>query len=380
MSDATLQLSQKRRWQYGILSVLLFIVIAFAIGEGLGWPFLGAPLERLLTERLERSVSFSSDTTQKISIPNKSNVDKFSIRFLGGVEIQAPQLEIAAPIWSKSPYFLHASDVILELRYIDLWRVYRAQSPKIEHLRIERLQATNLDSHLERQADGSASWQFGEQPTPLDTKNQLVALPSFGSLRVTKGVLSYVDVPLETNIDANFSFVNNEGKLGTHEEIADGKLKTNDETNIALQSNSTLQATASGSFQKLPLKIELESTSQLPISDKSNPNNSQNNKPLTIPVSLILNAKVGRAALDFKGNAVNALHMNDFSGKFNLKGPSMAAVGDLLGVTLPTTAEFTTGGFIDKKDSTWHVKVSNIDIGASHLNGDFTYEAGNRSG
>ncbi len=376
MSDATLQLSQKRRWQYGILSVLLFIVIGFAIGEGLGWPFLGPPLERLLTERLERRVSFSANTTQKILISNKSEVDKFSIRFLGGVELHAPQLEIAAPIWSKYPYFLHASDVILELRYIDLWRVYRAQSPKIEHLRIERLQATNLDSHLERQADGNASWQFGEQPTP---KNQLVALPSFGSLQVTKGVLSYVDVPLDTNIDANFSFVNNEGKLETHEKIADGKLKTNDEKNIALQSNSTLQATASGSFQKLPLKIELESSSQLPISDKSNPNNSQTNKPLTIPVSLILNAKVGRATLDFKGNAVDALHMNDFSGKFNLKGPSMAAVGDLLGVTLPTTAEFTTGGFIDKKDSTWHVKVSNIELGASHLNGDFIYEAGNRS-
>ena len=178
MSDSTLQLNQKWRWQYGILSVLLFIVIAFAIGEGLGWPFLGTPLERLLTERLERRVSFSANTTQKILISNKSEVDKFSIRFLGGVELHAPQLEIAAPIWSKYPYFLHASDVILELRYIDLWRVYRAQSPKIEHLRIERLQATNLDSHLERQADGNASWQFGEQPTPLDTKNQLVALPS----------------------------------------------------------------------------------------------------------------------------------------------------------------------------------------------------------
>lgn len=381
MGHATLQLSQKRRWQYGILSVLLFIVVAFAIGEWSGWPFLGPPLERLLTERLERRVSFSPNISQKILTANKSDVDKFSIRFLGGVELHAPQLEIAAPTWSKYPYFLYASDVILELRYIDLWRVYRAQSPKIQHLRIQRLQATNLDSHLERQADGSASWQFGEQPTP---KNQLIALPSFGSLQVTKGVLSYVDVPLDTNIDANFSFVNNEGKLETHEKIADSRLKTNNETNIVLQSNSTLQATASGSFQKLPLKIELVSTSQLPISDKSNPdnpnpNNSQANKPLTIPVALILNAKVGRATLDFKGNAVDALHMTDFSGKFNLKGPSLAAVGDLLGVTLPTTAEFTSGGFIDKKDSTWHVKLNNVDIGASHLNGDFTYEAGNRS-
>ena len=84
-----------------------------------------------MKERNEGKGRVSANTTQKILISNKSEVDKFSIRFLGGVELHAPQLEIAAPIWSKSPYFLHASAVILELRYIDFWRLYRAQSPKI---------------------------------------------------------------------------------------------------------------------------------------------------------------------------------------------------------------------------------------------------------
>jgi len=349
MNATAPRLNHQRRWPLVVAGVLLALVIGVAIGEWLAWPFLAAPLERILSEKLDRRVRFSASTDSKLSAPKVSSLNKsrtneapisvFGVRFIGGLRLHSAQLEIAAPTWSSAPYLLLARDVTLELRYIDLWRAYHAQP-----LRIQRLQATALDSHLERLADGRASWQFGTKPAPA---GQLMALPSFGSLQVTKGELHYSDVPLDTDINANFSFINNERKLAT-------------------------QANATGYYRKLPLKIELTSSGTLPeIADKV-----QLNKTLTVPVTLIFNAKVGRATLAFKGGTADVLHMTNFVGRFDLKGPSLGAVGDLLGVTLPTTAEFTAGGVINKHGSTWRVQVNTLDLGASHLNGTFVYEAG----
>lgn len=373
--EPSAKLSISRRWLY-LLGVFFMVIVAgIAVGEYLGWPFLVAPLERELTAKLERRVSFSA---------NKNAENKVSIRFLGGLRLNSPLLEIAAPSWSKAPHLLLANDIVLEFRYIDMWRAYCN-----EPLRIKRLQANSLDAHLERLADGRASWQFGKKST---SKNS-VAIPTFGRLQVNKGILSYKDVQLQTDIDADFSLVNGDNNNA-----------------IDASANTFLKAKATGYYHKLPLKIELVSSGTVstkavstkttslktaPVTQNGTDHSDTASQPLdaknmatkqvdnnlsdikdkveSIPITLDLNAKVGRAALTFKGTAANALNMNDFAGHFDLKGPSMAAVGDFFGVTLPTTAEFNTGGLINKQAGVWHVKVNNLDIGASHLNGDFRY-------
>ena len=373
--EPSAKFSIRRRWLYLLGGFFMVIVAGVAVGEYLGWPFLAAPLARELTAKLERRVSFSA---------NENAENKVSIRFLGGLRLNSPLLEIAAPSWSKAPHLLLANDVVLELRYIDMWRAYRD-----EPLRIKRLQANSLDAHLERFADGRASWQFGK----ISTSNNSVAIPTFGSLQVNKGVLSYKDVPLQTDIDADFSLVNGDNNKAINASV-----------------NTFLKANATGYYHKLPLKIELVSSGTVSTKAVSTKTASPKTASMTqngthhsdkvsqaldakniaikqvdsnrsdikdkvesIPITLDLNAKVGRAALIFKGTAANALNMTDFAGHFDLKGPSMAAVGDLFSVTLPTTAEFNTGGLINKQGGVWRVKVDNLDIGASHLNGDFRY-------
>ena len=373
--EPSAKFSISRRWLYLLGGFFMVIVAGVAVGEYLGWPFLAAPLARELTAKLERRVSFSA---------NENAENKVSIRFLGGLRLNSPLLEIAAPSWSKAPHLLLANDVVLELRYIDMWHAYRD-----EPLRIKRLQANSLDAHLERFADGHASWQFGK----ISTSNNSVAIPTFGRLQVNKGVLSYKDVPLQTDIDADFSLVNGDNNKAINASV-----------------NTFLKANATGYYHKLPLKIELVSSGTVSTKAVSTKTASPKTASMTqngthhsdkvsqaldakniaikqvdsnrsdikdkvesIPITLDLNAKVGRAALIFKGTAANALNMTDFAGHFDLKGPSMAAVGDLFSVTLPTTAEFNTGGLINKQGGVWRVKVDNLDIGASHLNGDFRY-------
>ena len=321
-----------RKWCVGLAVVLVCAVSAVALGEWLGWPFLAGPLQNLLSDKLDRKVRFSGEGTPKTG---------FAVRFMGGVHLTAPLLNIAAPDWSNTPYMLQAEDVALELRYVDMWRAYRG-----EPIRIHSLQARTLDSNMERMVDGQASWQFGVRPTPVN--NVLTGLPQFGTLRITNGLVHYADALLATSMDATLSLV-----PGTVS--ADG------------QSTSLAKVEANGSYRKLPLRILLSSSAEL---------SSKGSKPSALPVAVVIHATVGRALLDFKGMAPDALQPQNFSGRFTLQGPSMSAVGDPIGVTLPTTTSFKTDGALVKTGGRWQVVIDAATVGASHLKGAFTYESG----
>jgi len=83
---------------------------------------------------------------------------------------------------------------------------------------------------------------------------------------------------------------------------------------------------------------------------------------------------VGRAELNFEGSSTHIASLADLAGRFTLSGPSLAAVGDPLGVTLPTTAAFLSRGVVVREGDTWRVRLDNATVGGSHLHGAFTYQ------
>ncbi|MDP3085626.1 MAG: hypothetical protein Q8N44_18305, partial [Rubrivivax sp.] len=179
------------------------VLAGLAAGEGLGWPFLAAPLQSLLSERLQRQVSFDPADATPAALPVPPvPPEGFRVRFLGGVRLQAPQLAVAAPDWSRAPHLLRAQAVTLELRYVDLWRAARGQP-----LRIERLHAATLDGQLERLADGRVSWQFGPPPAAPTSATAPRPWPSFGDLQVVGGSLHYRDALLDTDVQVRLSLV-----------------------------------------------------------------------------------------------------------------------------------------------------------------------------
>ncbi len=299
--------------------MLIALVGAFAIGEWLGWPFLASPLQSFLSQTLNRRVLVSGDGT-------------FRVRFIGGVRLQAAQFEIGAPAWSATPHLLVARDIDLGMRYVDLWRSLRGQ-----RLRIERLHADWLDAHLERRADGQASWIFASDPAGRSHK-----LPLIGSLAAGTGLLHYRDVPLAIELEARLS--------------REGGLPAPDSTDV-----SVWRLVGSGRLRELPLQIELQATGEL--------------TPAT-PIKVNANASVGRARLDYSGTVLDSVNGLALSGRFALKGPSLAAVGDLAEVTLPTTAAFQSQGGVVKQGQTWNVVIDDATVGASRLNGAFVYEEG----
>ena len=302
---------------------------AVAIGESAGWPFLAAPLQGLLSDALGRRVQFSAGAD-------------FRVRFIGGLRLHAAGLEIAAPAWSSAPHLLRADGVELGLRYSDLWRAHRGQ-----RLRIEHLQAAALDAHLERDSQGRVSWQWATEPSAAAGTTPL--LPLFGTLKLGAGQLHYRDAPGAIDVQA--------------------QLRWSAGADNSAQPRGELRVNASGTLRQLPLKAQLVAWGVTPATATGE---------AAQPLPLTLTARIGRAQLDFEGTALDALKFDGLLGRFKLAGPSLAAVGDAVGVTLPTTGAFHSHGAIRRDGPRWQVVVDAASIGGSQLGGAFRYEADRR--
>ena len=316
-------------------SVVAIAVIGLGVCEVMGWPFLAAPMQRWLGDALERRVSLSADPAAR---------PEAVIRLLGRVEIRAAHLEIGAPRWSSAPHMLLARDARITFGYADLWRA-RQGAP----LRIRELRAVQLDGLLERLADGHASWQFGKNTDTPDTARLPARVPMFGRLQVDSGGLVYRDALMALDLDARFSLVE-----GADIAAASG---------AASGPAAGLQFKATGAFQGRPLSIDAHAAGVLPaVTDEA----------AALPVTI--NARVGRASLVFEGTATDALHLKALTGRFTLQGPSLAAVGDPLGVTLPTTGPFRAEGRLAKQGVVWNTVLDRVSIGSSRLAGAFVFD------
>ena len=353
---------------FGVL--LLVFGVAFGICEVLGWPFLAAPMQRWLGSTLERTVSFSEDPKAE---------PKVSVHLLGGIELTAAYLRIGTPPWSSAPYMLLARDSRLSLGYADLWRAHRG-----DPLRIRSLRAARLDGQFERLADGRASWQFGKKTNLPDTSEQATRMPVFGLLQVDAGAITYRDALLTAAVDATFSLADG-ASLAT---VAGSSASAASAASAASSSPAAsvgasgagsavaalaaapapapgLQLKATGSYRKLPVKIDVQTSGVLPaLADDA--------AVRALPVSI--DARVGRASVIFKGTATDALRLTALQGHFIVQGPSLAAVGDPVGVTLPTTGPFRTEGQLVKQGVVWNAVLDQMSIGSSRLAGSFIYD------
>ena len=85
-------------------------------------------------------------------------------------------------------------------------------------------------------------------------------------------------------------------------------------------------------------------------------------------------ARVGRAELSFDGSTTDPLHFTGLKGRFSVAGPSLGAVGDALGITLPTTPPFKTHGTLVKDGGLWKAVFDDGEHRQSRLDGAFTYD------
>ena len=326
-------MSRRRAWSWSLLGLAGAVLVALVACEALGWPFLVGPAQRMLADTLKRDVRLAD------------GADKGRIHLLGGLRVDIPLLEIGSAAWSKDPYFLRAENAQLRVAYAALWRAHRGDA-----LDIKRLHADRLIVHAERRADGSASWQFGE---PKAQQEKGTRLPRVRSLSVTNGELTVVDAPLKADIHADVHL----GDQDTSAPLPAG---------AASAPLTGLVVRATGTYGGFSLVGGLRSIGVMPLlaSDDDAP---------PVPVTLSLDAG-GRAALRFRGTVTDVLRLGGMTGKVRVSGASLSAIGDPLGVTLPTTGPFEIEGRVAKRGDVWNVLVDDATVGNSRLNAALTYD------
>lgn len=88
-----------------------------------------------------------------------------------------------------------------------------------------------------------------------------------------------------------------------------------------------------------------------------------------------LEGTAGAAKVLFDGRAASLLSARRLEGALRFAGPSLAAVGAPLGVTLPRTPAFQIEGRLSHDDGIWGLRADRATIGRSALGGEFRFDS-----
>lgn len=311
-------------------------MLGFAWAEQRGWPWLVQPAADVLGRLIDRRVDVSGG-------------ERARMHLWGAVSLSAPRLRVSAPDWAVkeagSPWLLELEDGELAVGYGALWRM--ARGGKVE---LQSLQARRVDAWLVRLPDGRASWQVGDPPPDDAEVDKEPSSPPWHSLTVHEMAmrqgLFHVDdrvLGLQARVSASVVPVAAAGAAG------DGQARWH------------WAAVAQGSHRGLPLSVRARSTEPWRLSADG---------------ELAVEGSVGHARIGYEGPAPDA--EGGVAGRFSLAGPSLAAVGEALGVTLPTTAAFRMQGSLQRQGERTRVKVDRASIGNSRLAGDFVHHRDRR--
>lgn len=329
MTPTTRARWRKAAWPLGLLLAMVLVVIGCEVA---GWPFLKGPAQKQLSQRLNRDIEFG---------------DRFQLKLFGSIRLDTSALRIGPPrdLPANSPLggnLVNATDAHLELPYstvFDLLRERENEAPP----RIASLRFGQVDAALKRQADGRANWTL---TTPKrDPARKQMDMPVVDELVLGKGHIVYDDGVLKTFIDARVST-----REGAH--VVDGR------------KSAGLVVEGKGRHEDRPFDFRATSAGVLPLVARDH--------STAVPITVLLNA--GDAKFSFEGTGTDIIGFHALDGAAALSGPSLAKVGDALGLTLPTTEPFDLKGRLSKSGQLWGLKNAALAVGDSRLGGQFSYD------
>lgn len=297
-----------------VSSLLLVLVAAVGINEALGWRWLQQPLQRVLERSADVHVRLDGE---------------FRLRLLPRPRVSAQRVVIGAAPGLPVPHLVAAERVFVEARWADLWRWHRGDS-----LALRTLSADALDAHLLRERDGRASWQLRGH---RDTAQTAPTRPRIDTWVMRRGVIHWRDVPMATDLELVLA---------------------------ARDSGNGYGGTLNGSYRELPLQLRIEADGLLPLIDANE----------RTPVALRIEGTAGASKVLFDGRAGALFEARHFEGRIDLGGPSLARVGEALGLTLPNTPAFRLQGQVVHADGVWTLKDAQVRLGGTAFGGDFRFD------
>lgn len=319
-----------RRIAAWILGFAALALAGLAACELAGWPFLKGPMQRQLTQRLDRPVTFG---------------DQFRLTLFRSIRLDTSALRIGPPSGQDagSPLggdLVNAQQAHVELPYATVRRLMKGDTsvaPRIASLRFGQ-----VDANVKRLADGQANWTMG-RPQAVEA-GRYMPLPAVDELVIRNGHIRFEDAIFKTELEASVS--TSEGQ------VADGRA-----TGLNVQGR--------GRHQMVPFEFHVASTGVLPLVASGSRD--------AVPIAIRL-AGGDNARFSFDGTATDVFGFEGIDGDASLSGPSLAKVGDTLGLTLPNTEAFTLRGHLSKSGARWSLNKAGLTVGDSRLRGNFSLD------
>lgn len=320
----------------------LLLVGGFALGEVAGWPWLAGPLERRLSDALQRPMRL---------LPGQG--EALRIRLLGRPQLDAGLLQIddssAVAGGVAGRPLLELRQLRLVLRWSDLFALARGslrrESDGAEPLlHIEELSAQGLRLQARRDAQGRANWVFAAAD-PAAPQRPALQL-QFGRLLLGEAEGSVIDIG--QTLELGF-------KLRMQSPPPQGQ--------------PALRAEASGRWRGQPFEAQLQAASAMPLIDAGSRE----------PVALQLQLASAAGTLRFDGQAVDLLAQRALSGRLEVQGRSLAGLGQLFNMTLPATPAYRLQAELQhaqqEPPGVWQVAVHKASVGGSDLQGALRFDA-----
>jgi AsmA family protein len=338
--SARLRRPSSTRWRRGSVLTLLLLAAAVIGCEVAGWPFLRLPLQRQMEQRLGVPV--------RLAVP-------FELRLLRQPGIDVGELYIGSPQAYGVPHLVQAEGVSVAWHWRDLL-AHEAGRP----WPLQVLQARALDAHLVRRADGSNNWgaEAAAAAAPDREGPPSLALPVLPRLfALQDGRLRLRDAAQQLELDSRFAW-----QEGVVDADADADANTD--------APSRFRASAEGRWHNTPFALKAEALGLLPLVAANGTAGADR-----VLVPLDVQARVGGTEARFRGVAAELFDARALNGSILVRGPSLAPLGQALGVTLPSTPPFRLAGALRHDAGLWGLVATEGHIGGSRLVADLQFDS-----
>lgn len=388
---------------------ILLACSALAWGEWRGWPWLAQPLAAWLSAQLGREVRFegadmvpATHAAERVPVAHPT---AFRLSLLPQVRLHLPHLQVAQPPGldgPQAPPMLQAQGAVLAWRYRDLWALVRpsrtaaqaavgaaatsalsnagpAQAPAAAPpLVLDTLAADQIQLNLRRDAQGRASWHFEPRASRPNSQQPPRATPALDGVRIRhlrlgEGALDWQDAPLALTLQLEVALApapaNLPGAAGAASSAPLSRSAAASAPASAAAGTAPLGLLAQGRgrWHGQPLSLSLRSADLSPWLLATQPGEDH------VPVQLRLQA--GRAQVAFDGTLGQPLNGLRLAGSYQVAGPSLAAVGEPLGLVLPSTAAFAVRGRLQHAQAARNTVLDELRVGRSQITGALQYQA-----
>ncbi len=329
------------RWTAGVAAAFVAVV---AVCELAGWPFLRAPLQARAEAALQAPV--------RIDAP-------FRLRLIVNPGLQAARVVAGVRPGFDAPHLVLAEDLVVRWRWRDV--IVRADG---EPWRLREIGARKLDAHFVRLPNGSATWQGGsaagnDSPTPN------AAFPlQVQALALQDGSIRYLDALTQADLVVRVRGSERDARQSAFSATAKGRWG---------RSAVDLQASTGGALAFLQPS---SGTASAPPASASGAASGAASTSAATPAPMAFNVggRIGKTALSFRGQAADLLGQRVLRGDLVVIGPSLAAVGEPVGLTLPETPPFHLRGALSHDGGVWQLATPSFQIGGSRLAADLRFD------